>query len=276
MELVRNFVIGEEVVFNNSLLRIINYAGTAMYRSPNGVAEMQLYEVEFNGERLFASDAGIISGNPNLFTKVIAGVGYRGNVDFLAYDKEYCMWKDMIYRCVNENNRLYPYYGGLGVTIDPRWLCFEIFLYDFVNVQNYDKVRSKSSFVIDIVSKQKNIPEGERIYAPGKIAIKQYYSSDVYENLEKAKKLGNNQEVGRYANSADIRTPTSQAQVTYQPLPNGNYPEEAYEAVIRNPPQLPIPSNDDLGHNVIRTFNGVYHKDRPPLKPVMCTIVNKK
>ena len=61
MELVRNFVIGEEVVFNNSLLRIINYAGTAMYRSPNGVAEMQLYEVEFNGERLFASDAGIIS-----------------------------------------------------------------------------------------------------------------------------------------------------------------------------------------------------------------------
>ena len=262
MELVRNFIIGEEVVFNNSLLRIINYAGTAMYRSPNGVAEMQLYEIELNGERLFASDSGIISGNPDIFSKVIAGVGYRGNINYLAYEKEYSMWKDMIYHCYYESN--------------PRWLCFEIFLYDFVNVQNYDKVRSKSSFVIDIASKQKNIPEGERIYAPGKIAIKQYYSSDVYENLEKAKKLGNNQEVGRYANSADIRIPASQAQVTYQPLPNGNYPEEAYEAVIRNPPQLPIPSNDDLGHNVIRTFNGVYHKDRPPLKPVMCTIVNKK
>ena len=275
MELIKNFTIGQVINFNNYELTIINYAGTTLYRLNGGVAEMQLYEINLNGEKLFASDAGILSNDPSIFIKIIAGVGYRGKADYQTFNKEYSIWKDMIYRIYNQNNKLYPYYGGIGITIDPRWLCFELFLYDFVNVQNYDKIQNKSSFVIDIKSKQKNVLEEERIYGPGKIAIKQYYKSDVYINTEKAKQLGINQDAGLCSgNNKDSRSQHT-TKIRYRPLANGSYSNEAYDYTIHNPPSLSIPDNDDIGYNIIRTFNGVHYKDRPLIKSVCDVNKNK-
>lgn len=276
MELIRSFTIGQVINFNNFQLVITNYAGNTLCRLPNGgVAEMQLYEISLNGEKLFASDAGILSNDPSIFIKVIAGRGYRGKINYQMFTREYSIWKDMIYRIYNEDNKLYPYYGGVGTTIDPKWLCFELFLYDIMNVQNYDKINSKSSFVIDIESKQKNIPKEERIYGPGKIAIKQYYQSDVYISTEKAKQLGSNQEAGLYISNTGSGTAQPVKKVQYQPLPNGSYSNEAYNYAVHNPPSLPIPDNDDIGYNVVRTLNGVHYKDRPLIKPVYNVNKNK-
>jgi len=43
---------------------------------------------------------------------------------------EYTIWKSMRYRCNNPNVEDYPNYGGRGITVDPRWDNFEVFLND--------------------------------------------------------------------------------------------------------------------------------------------------
>ena len=265
-QVIKNFSIDQIVNIEGYKVRIHNYCGTTLIRTLNGVADMQLYEVTLkNGELAYASDAGLMKNDYSIFDKIIAGIGYRGNINYSMFKIEYTMWKDMIYRCHSVNNRLYPFYGGAGITIVPRWYCFELFVYDIVNLPNYDNIYS-GLYVIDISSKQKNIPWGQRVYDPNRVSIKKYYSSDVYENTERAKELGSNQEVGRFLDN--YASPTSPQYVQYQPLPDGRWPEEAYLQTIQNPPQLPIPDNDDLGYNIIRTFNGVYYKNRPPLSSI--------
>lgn len=43
---------------------------------------------------------------------------------------EYRSWQAMRNRCTNPRSRDWPYYGGRGVVMDPRWDRFEVFLED--------------------------------------------------------------------------------------------------------------------------------------------------
>jgi hypothetical protein len=43
---------------------------------------------------------------------------------------EYRAWCGIMDRCLNPTNKGYPYYGGRGITVDPRWLDFSTFLAD--------------------------------------------------------------------------------------------------------------------------------------------------
>ena len=42
----------------------------------------------------------------------------------------YQAWAGMIKRCTNQRHKDYPYYGGRGITVEPRWARFESFLED--------------------------------------------------------------------------------------------------------------------------------------------------
>jgi hypothetical protein len=42
----------------------------------------------------------------------------------------YLSWRNMQYRVNNPNNPNYQSYGGRGITIDPKWNDFEVFLAD--------------------------------------------------------------------------------------------------------------------------------------------------
>lgn len=42
----------------------------------------------------------------------------------------YQLWVDMLRRCTDPSRRDYPSYGGRGITVDPRWKDFEVFLAD--------------------------------------------------------------------------------------------------------------------------------------------------
>lgn len=42
----------------------------------------------------------------------------------------YTIWKHVIQRCRNPNNKDYHYYGGRGITVCDRWLSFENFYHD--------------------------------------------------------------------------------------------------------------------------------------------------
>lgn len=45
--------------------------------------------------------------------------------------KTYKSWHCMIQRCLNQNNKFYPHYGGRGITVCSRWLnSFSYFLED--------------------------------------------------------------------------------------------------------------------------------------------------
>lgn len=49
----------------------------------------------------------------------------------LYESKEYKAWTSMKQRCLNKQSRVYPYYGGRGITIHPAWVdSFEQFLAD--------------------------------------------------------------------------------------------------------------------------------------------------
>lgn len=43
---------------------------------------------------------------------------------------EYISWRSMKQRCLNKKSKLYPDWGGRGITICERWLKFENFLAD--------------------------------------------------------------------------------------------------------------------------------------------------
>ena len=41
--------------------------------------------------------------------------------------KLYTAWKSMRFRCINQNNRSYKYYGGRGISICDEWQLFDNF-----------------------------------------------------------------------------------------------------------------------------------------------------
>lgn len=52
--------------------------------------------------------------------------GYAGGKE----RPEHYVWRTMIARCTNPNNKQYHYYGGRGITVCKRWLKYEHFIAD--------------------------------------------------------------------------------------------------------------------------------------------------
>ena len=76
-------------------------------------------------------------------------------------------WHGMISRCYNKKDRRYKYYGGSGVTVCKRWLCFEYFLKDIKLLKNYDKwLNSYNMYQLDKDILQSNKLKNEKIYSP--------------------------------------------------------------------------------------------------------------
>lgn len=48
----------------------------------------------------------------------------------MSYSRTYSQWKNMKSRCDNPNASQYEYYGGRGITYDPRWKTFDEFFND--------------------------------------------------------------------------------------------------------------------------------------------------
>lgn len=76
-------------------------------------------------------------------------------------------WHGMLSRCYNKNDRRYNGYGGIGVSVCDRWLCFEYFLQDIKLLPNYDKwLNTYNEYQLDKDVLQSNIPKNKRIYSP--------------------------------------------------------------------------------------------------------------
>lgn len=72
------------------------------------------------------------------------GVGCLGQVKAEDHKKELYIWRAMLYRCYDKNHSSYCLYGGKGVTLCKRWLCFENFLEDIPLIKGYDYKKFKN------------------------------------------------------------------------------------------------------------------------------------
>lgn len=264
-KIIRDYNIGDIANFKyNNQVKIIDYAGTIMCHITGENFEVQLYKVLYNNEEYYASNFGLNSGDPNIFKKVIGGIGYRGKIDFFNLKKEYKTWKDMIYRCYNPNNNLFPYYGAIGITVCPRWHCFEMFLYDLINIDGYEAFanpNNKRYYELDIDSKQSMVPSNCKYYGPGVVSLKLFYSSDVGINVKK-----NREHLNQDFN----------IQRQFTPSVNGDYNINDYKFVVNNHPNFQRLNNDPLFTNTVyRTLHGVTYRGNPITEPyvqkkVMC------
>lgn len=108
------------------------------------------------------------------FAPSIAGVGYFGDTAYeygyskKEYGRIYAIWTQMMNRCYDKNNKDYPYYGALGVTVCPRWHNFSNFFYDFIHMDNFKSwlESPKNSYHLDKDIKQMELPMECRIYSP--------------------------------------------------------------------------------------------------------------
>ena len=68
----------------------------------------------------------------------VCGVGMLGYASARANFKIYKLWCNMIYRCYDVNNSNYNSYGAKGVYVCDRWLRFDYYLADIVNLPGYE------------------------------------------------------------------------------------------------------------------------------------------
>lgn len=106
-----------------------------------------------------------LNGNvKDVYLPKICNVACIGHAS--SYNKAYRMWESMINRCYNINANNYNRYGGKGIKVCNRWLCFEYFLEDIKYLPNYNKwYKDSSKYHLDKDYLQQNIPYDKRIYS---------------------------------------------------------------------------------------------------------------
>lgn len=73
---------------------------------------------------------------------MICGVAKKGNIKTIEPNgsrKPYSIWKNMIYRCYDERDKSYRFYGGVGVRVSDDWLVYENFRRDIETLDGFDE-----------------------------------------------------------------------------------------------------------------------------------------
>jgi len=120
---------------------------------------------EINGEKhqTISEKKHILSGGiKNPYFPLKLGVASIGNINTKEHVKEFNKWRAMIERCYDINNNHYNTYGGKGIKVCDRWLCFELFYKDLKNIKGYDEQKMKNGeLYLD-----KDIIGDRKIYSP--------------------------------------------------------------------------------------------------------------
>ena len=105
----------------------------------NSVVPETLYQVRIEStmEISIVKESVLRSGRiADYQHKICFGEAYVGNPYIRnKYPAIYELWKDMIYRCYNPNDRLFDYYGGLAIDVCDRWRCYEYFAADLAGIE---------------------------------------------------------------------------------------------------------------------------------------------
>lgn len=107
-----------------------------------------------------------LSGNvKDRFKASVYGFGFIGNAN--SNCREYDIWRKIISRCYNQNDRNYKSYGAKGITVCDRWRSFENFLNDIKSLSGYDLwLQYPGKYELDKDILQINVPTNQKIYSP--------------------------------------------------------------------------------------------------------------
>ena len=129
----------------------------------------QYYLIEFleTKTQMIARKVNIVRGQvKDYWYKTVFGVACLGNIKPHEHPELYRIWKNIISRCYNKKDKWYKSYGGKGVTVDQRWLCFEYFYKDAILLDGYDENKiGKGLIELDKDLKQKDVPIYKKIYS---------------------------------------------------------------------------------------------------------------
>lgn len=140
--------------------------------SPGERVKEPYYLVQFvdTGFVCEASRSAIMSGRiKDRYLPSVCGVGYVGNIKKIIDPQifmYYKSWNDMMHRCYNPQDADYYLYGAIGVTVDPRWFCFENYLWDVKFLPNHEKkIMYPNEYQLDKDYLQLHIPKSQRVYS---------------------------------------------------------------------------------------------------------------
>ena len=163
--------------------------------------EKRTFEVEFLNTNILGSHTrkiceigrileGVIRDpyKPTIFG--IACIGMPKVQHNNAYNISYHIWRGIINRCYNKNDKAYINYGAVGVRVCQRWLCFEFFLQDLPMLENYQQWLQSPSreYHFDKDVKQQGLPPNMKVYSPETCMFIPAY---VNENERAARNLEN-------------------------------------------------------------------------------------
>lgn len=144
-----------------------------IYNTPSGRLMVERYNGCFDVDIIFlatgyqrkAVKAHILKGTvKDPMSPSIHGVGYLGNAQVTAegiLKRVYTLWRGMITRCYGPKYlNKHPTYRDCLVS--PRWMCFEYFENDVVDIPGYDLwIKENSTYELD---KDIKIP-GNKLYS---------------------------------------------------------------------------------------------------------------
>ena len=104
-----------------------------------------LFEVQFQntGTIVKVSSSNLVKGEirdvyyPDVMNIACCGRD-KGELDQKTRKKLYITWTNMLARCYNKDHLSYGNYGGKGKYVNNRWLCFEYFVEDVINIRGWD------------------------------------------------------------------------------------------------------------------------------------------
>ena len=155
---------------DGELFRVIDYE---MVYNPKEKRRHTLYLVQFaetGYEDLYRKQSILNGGCRDPYYPIILGVAYLGQASTVDSpfncSKEYILWHSMITRCYNIKDKSYKTYGGAGVKVCKRWLCYEYFLKDIPLVENYQLWKNNPGlYQFDKDLKQQNVPTHMKVYS---------------------------------------------------------------------------------------------------------------
>ena len=63
----------------------------------------------------------------NVYKKTGFNVGYIGEGKYQTTIKAYTVWRNILMRCYDEQNKYFKKYGGVGIKVCEEWLCYQTF-----------------------------------------------------------------------------------------------------------------------------------------------------
>jgi hypothetical protein len=119
----------------------------------------------------------------------VFGIGILGEVNMVDHKRAYSVWSSMLERCYEPSSFAYPSYGGKGVKVAERWLCFKNFLEDLECIEGYQQEKFDSGEIyLDKDKKQFNLSPGDKVYSLETCCFLSFEENNALRNNEHRKR----------------------------------------------------------------------------------------